>query len=78
MLTVIPTINKIKVSVSQHRVDSRFIVKVADFGMAKILTSSDEFYMAKSDAQPLPVKWLALECLVEGKFSSKSDVVRRL
>jgi len=49
-------------------------VKVADFGLSKILSNAEDYYTVNKNSQPLPVKWLALECLTQGKLSSKSDV----
>ncbi|KAG7154155.1 Vascular endothelial growth factor receptor 3-like [Homarus americanus] len=48
------------------------IVKISDFGLAKDIYK-DENYKKKSSG-PVPVKWLALECLRDGVFSTQSDV----
>ncbi|XP_046567898.1 tyrosine-protein kinase FRK-like [Haliotis rubra] len=47
-------------------------VKVADFGLARVLT--DEQIYTMSQSTPLPVKWTAPEALKSQNFSSKSDV----
>lgn len=46
-------------------------VKVADFGMARII--EDEEYKARQGAK-FPIKWTAPEAVYYGKFSPKSDV----
>ncbi|XP_069946916.1 vascular endothelial growth factor receptor kdr-like isoform X4 [Cherax quadricarinatus] len=48
------------------------IVKISDFGLAKDIYKNEN-YKKKSDG-PVPVKWLALECLRDGVFSIQSDV----
>nr|XP_045605396.1 vascular endothelial growth factor receptor 1-like isoform X1 [Procambarus clarkii] len=48
------------------------IVKISDFGLAKDIYKNQN-YKKKSDG-PVPVKWLALECLKDGVFSIQSDV----
>ena len=59
------------------RVDERRVVKVADFGLTRDMYQSD-YYREKTE-RPLPVKWMAIECLSSQKyFTSKSDVVRRI
>ncbi|XP_065168066.1 tyrosine-protein kinase hopscotch-like [Atheta coriaria] len=47
-------------------------VKISDFGLARVITSED-YYILKTDRE-LPIKWYALESLLHGRFSSKSDV----
>ena len=57
-----------------YRIDSQSIVKIADFGMSREVNENDYYRMADR-RKPLPVRWLAIECLKHGKFSAKSDVV---
>ena len=49
-------------------------MKVADFGLSRDVYEKD-YYSCENKKTMLPVKWLALECLEKGKYSSKSDVV---
>jgi serine/threonine protein kinase len=48
------------------------IVKVADFGLAR-LTEETQVYLAQ-EATKFPIKWTAPEAAFERKFSVKSDV----
>ncbi|VDM41070.1 unnamed protein product [Toxocara canis] len=47
-------------------------VKIGDFGMARSLYDSD--YYKIEGAFVLPIRWMAWECLLLGKFTSKTDV----
>ncbi|XP_071942789.1 epidermal growth factor receptor-like isoform X2 [Antedon mediterranea] len=47
-------------------------VKITDFGLAKFLEIEEHEY--KSDGGKMPIKWLALECIMTRKFTHKSDV----
>lgn len=48
------------------------MVKITDFGLAKLLdVDSDEY---KAPGGKMPIKWLALECIRNRIFTSKSDV----
>ena len=48
------------------------VVKICDFGLAKDIYKTNN-YQKKSDG-PLPVKWLAIECIRDRIFSTQSDV----
>ena len=48
------------------------VVKIADFGMSKNLYSSD-YYRINSE-NTLPIRWMAPEALIYGKFSTKADM----
>ena len=51
------------------------MVKVADFGLSKSTYKRLYFRQEKSENVRLPIKWLAVECIEDGIFSEKSDVV---
>ena len=53
-----------------------FVIKVADFGFSETIDPSREYYKQMNlKSVKLPVKWMAPECLNDGKFSEKSDMV---
>ncbi|CAG7724096.1 unnamed protein product [Allacma fusca] len=52
-------------------VGENFVVKVADFGLARLMR--DDTYTAHAGAK-FPIKWTAPEGLAYNKFSTKSDV----
>ena len=52
-----------------------FVIKVADFGLSETIDSSKYYFRQDMDSVKLPVKWLAPECLSDGMFSVKTDVV---
>ena len=59
------------------RIDTNFVIKVADFGLAESVDSSKNYFRQDQEsAIKLPVKWLAPESFNNGVFSEKSDVVR--
>ena len=51
-------------------------VRIADFGLSRDIYESD-YYIQGTHAQLLPVKWMSLESLESGIFTSKCDVVNR-
>uniref|UniRef100_UPI00398EFFDE macrophage-stimulating protein receptor-like n=1 Tax=Pristiophorus japonicus TaxID=55135 RepID=UPI00398EFFDE len=54
--------------------DESFIVKVADFGMARDVLDKEYYSIQNHRSAKLPVKWMALESLQTQKFTTKSDV----
>lgn len=57
------------------RLDENMQIKVADFGLSRDVYERD-YYSCDNRHSKLPVKWMALESLEKGIYSSKSDVVR--
>lgn len=49
------------------------VVKICDFGLARSIYHQNDQYR-KTGNDPLPFKWLALECIEEAVFTTKSDV----
>ena len=61
------------------RVDSCFVIKVADFGLSENMDTSKEYFRQNEDSTTkLPLRWLALESITDRKFSEKTDVVWKL
>ena len=55
------------------------MIKVADFGLSEDVYSRDYFKQGRDgegSSVKLPMKWMALESLLYGLFSEKTDVVR--
>jgi serine/threonine protein kinase len=50
-----------------------YVVKVADFGLAKLLKPNENIINVSVEDLVVPVKWASPECF-HGKFSEKSDV----
>lgn len=48
-------------------------IVITDFGLAKMLDSSEKAYFAKKNSL-LPIKWMAIESIREREFTHKSDV----
>ena len=68
-------IDSVRIS-HDHRIDGGGIIKVADFGLAEDMYSSEYFRQDKSGCKvKLPFKWMPPESMQEGLFSQKSDVV---
>ena len=66
------------VKFSFPRISSDFVIKVADFGLAEDIYTTEYFKQSKDSDEPvkLPIKWMASESIHFGKFSEKTDVVR--
>ena len=54
--------------------DEKKTVKIADFGLARDIHEKD-YYAVEDRRRPMPIKWMAPECLDIFKFDSRSDVV---
>jgi epidermal growth factor receptor len=48
-------------------------IVITDFGLAKMLDSSEKGYLAKKNSL-LPIKWMAIESIQDRLFTHKSDV----
>ena len=57
-----------------YRIDSSFVIKVADFGLSESIYVKN-YFKEKGGSVKLPIKWMALESLTDGVFSEASDVV---
>lgn len=62
---------------SLFRVDERRGIKIADFGLARDI-HQDDYYRIADRSRPMPIKWMAIESLDDGKFTTYSDVVSGL
>ena len=66
---------------SLYRIDAKFIIKVADFGLSEDVYCKDYFRQALTRSAneegviKLPIKWMALESLQDGIFTERTDVV---
>ena len=47
-------------------------LKISDFGMSRLMTTDDVY--VKSSRRRQPWKWMAIESIIERKFTSASDV----
>eukprot|EP00062_Callorhinchus_milii_P006081 gi/632946810/ref/XP_007888742.1/ PREDICTED: macrophage-stimulating protein receptor [Callorhinchus milii] len=54
--------------------DESYVVKVADFGMARDVFDKEYYSIQDHKKAKLPVKWMAIESLQTQKFTTKSDV----
>ena len=59
-----------------HRVDKQLCIKVADFGLARDVYTTD-YYRQQSDGK-IPAKWMAPEALHDKISNEKTDVVSLL
>ncbi|XP_077986480.1 discoidin domain-containing receptor 2-like isoform X2 [Glandiceps talaboti] len=53
-------------------VGDNYSIRIADFGMSRSLYSAD-YYRIEGKAI-LPIRWMAWECILYGKFSTSSDM----
>ena len=60
------------------RIDQNFVIKVADFGLSEDIYCRNYFKQTQEEEDSsvkLPIRWMALECLLDGIFTEKTDVV---
>lgn len=62
-------------SIMHCRIDEMGIIKVADFGLTKGIYEKQYFRQDKYECVKLPIKWMAIECIEDGVYTEKSDVV---
>ena len=58
------------------RVNWDLKIKVADFGLARTMKEGKDYYRMGQGGQ-LPVRWMAVESLLDFVFTTKSDVVNQ-
>lgn len=58
-----------------YRMDAHGVIKVSDFGLAEDIYSQNYFRQMEGGIK-LPLKWMALESVKFGVFTTKTDVVR--
>ena len=51
------------------------VVKIADFGLSRDIYHSSYYRAAGGKNRALPIRWMAPESIVDGRFSAASDVV---
>ena len=59
------------------RIDATLVIKIADFGLSESTYQKLYFRQEKDTKVKLPWKWLAPECLSDGIFFEKTDVVNQ-
>ena len=52
--------------------DEHLCVKISDFGLSRDIYAK-QYYRSKNKI-PLPLKWMAIECIENGYYSRESDV----
>ena len=57
-----------------NRINKDLTVKIADFGLSRDIYNTD-YYKMDDIRKPLPVKWMSLESLQQGIYTTKTDVV---
>ena len=74
---ILNSVKAIERVIFNRRIDSSFVIKVADFGLSESIgTDKDYFRQSQDDAIKLPINWLSIESINDGIFSEKTDVVR--
>ena len=50
------------------------MVKVSDFRLTKDVSEAD-YFRTEDSSKPLPIRWMSIESIQYGVFTTKSDVV---
>ncbi len=59
------------------RLNEDLLVKVADFGLSKENYQRDPYPSGKENKKrALPIRWMSIEAILFGLFTTQSDVVR--
>jgi tetratricopeptide (TPR) repeat protein len=58
---------------TQLNSENRIICKLADFGLAKELTTANDNYKIYKN-KDLPIRWMAPESIIDGDYTKESDV----
>ena len=48
-------------------------MKLGDFGFAREIYMND-YYRQSNDQKPLPIRWMAPESIIDGIFTTQSDI----
>ena len=54
-------------------IDEEMFLKVSDFGLSRDIYCDNSYHMAHAKDK-LPVRWMALESIIDREFSVESDV----
>ncbi|XP_077979390.1 uncharacterized protein LOC144434773 isoform X8 [Glandiceps talaboti] len=54
--------------------DGNKMCKISDFGLARDVSASGSMVYVKTSQTALPIRWMALESLVDSEYTTKSDV----
>lgn len=56
-------------------VNADLVVKISDFGLSKQVTATNgNYYRADIEKDALPIRWMPLEAILYGRFTTASDV----
>lgn len=56
------------------RLDEELNIKVSDFGLSKDI-SEKNFFKVNNENKAVPVRWMSIEALEHGVFTTQSDMV---
>lgn len=55
-------------------INDDLVVKISDFGLSQRIATTGNYYRADVENDALPIRWMPLEAIVFGKFTTFSDV----